>query len=71
MYQEEKLLKIIFAYKEKLQVKIKEREQEMQTDNNEHYLLYNALGFSNEEGYHIDYQQNVGRSSIFSRTKIK
>ena len=33
----------------------------MQSDNNEHYILYNALGFTNDEGYQVDYQQNVGR----------
>ena len=33
----------------------------MESDNNDHYMLYNALGFTNEEGYQIDFQQNVGR----------
>ena len=33
----------------------------MQQDNNDHYLIYNALGFTSKEGYQIDYQQNVGR----------
>lgn len=33
----------------------------MQQDNNDHYLVYHALGFSDDEGYQIDYQQNVGR----------
>ena len=33
----------------------------MEEDSNEHYMIYNALGFTNEEGYQIDYQQNVGR----------
>lgn len=55
------LTKIILKYREELQKKIKEREREMQEDNNEHYLVYNALGFTTEEGYLIDYQQNVGR----------
>ena len=49
------------CYKEELQKQIKEREIEMQQDNNEHYLIYNALGFTNAEGYQIDFQQNVGR----------
>lgn len=55
------LLKIILKYREKLQEKIKDREAEMQEDNTEHYMIYNALGFTSEEGYQIDYQQNVGR----------
>ena len=33
----------------------------MQQDNNDHYLIYNALGFTSKEGYQIDFQQNVGR----------
>ncbi len=33
----------------------------MEEDNNEHYMVYNALGFTSKEGYEIDYQQNLGR----------
>lgn len=61
MTNDERLLKIILRYKEDLQKKIKERELEMQQDNNEHYLIYNALGVTSNEGYQIDFQQNVGR----------
>lgn len=61
MTNDERLLKIILRYREELQKKIKEREYEMQQDNNEHYLIYNALGFTSKEGYQIDFQQNVGR----------
>ncbi|MCI9370100.1 MAG: ApaLI family restriction endonuclease [Lachnospiraceae bacterium] len=61
MANDEKLLKIISHYRDELHKKIKEREKEMQKDNNEHYLIYNALGFTSKEGYQIDYQQNVGR----------
>lgn len=61
MDKEEQLLKIITSYREELRKRIKERKKEMQSDNNDHYLIYNALGFTNEEGYQIDYQQNVGR----------
>ncbi len=59
--ENEKLSEIILKYREELQKKIKEREAEMQLDNNEHYMLYNALGFTSAEGYQIDFQQNVGR----------
>lgn len=55
------LLRIIFRYREELQKKIRNRKVEMQKDNTEHYVVYNALGFTDEEGYQIDYQQNVGR----------
>ena len=61
MANDEKLLKIISHYRDELHKKIKEHEKEMQKDNNEHYLIYNALGFTSKEGYQIDYQQNVGR----------
>lgn len=58
---DERLVNIILRYKDELQKKIREREIEMQTDNNDHYLVYNALGFTTKEGYQIDFQQNVGR----------
>lgn len=61
MANDERLYKIIMRYKEELQKKIKEREEEMKLDNNDHYLIYNALGFTSKEGYQIDFQQNVGR----------
>ena len=61
MDKEERLLKIVEQNREKLQKKIRERKKEMEEDSNEHYMIYNALGFTNEEGYQIDYQQNVGR----------
>lgn len=57
----ERLFKIVLKYREELQKKIKNREIEMQKDNTDHYMVYNALGFTSEEGYQIDYQQNVGR----------
>ena len=61
MDKDERLLKIVLRYREELQRKIKERQYEMQQDNNDHYLIYNALGFTSKEGYQIDFQQNVGR----------
>ena len=57
----QRLLEIISKYKETLHKKIEERKNEMKHDNTEHYLMYHALGFSDEEGYEIDFQQNVGR----------
>ncbi len=61
MDKNERLLKIIKRYRDELQKKIRERQYEMQQDNNDHYLIYNALGFTSKEGYQIDFQQNVGR----------
>lgn len=61
MDKNERLLKIILKYREEIQKKIKVRELEMKTDNTDHYMIYNALGFTCQEGYLIDYHQNVGR----------
>lgn len=44
MANDERLLKIILRYRNELQKKIEERKNEMQQDNNDHYLIYNALG---------------------------
>lgn len=57
----ERLLRIVMKYRMTLQKKIDDRRVEMEQDNNEHYIVYNALGFTSEQGYEIDYQQNVGR----------
>lgn len=59
--RDERLVRIILRYREELQRKTRERKVEMESDNNDHYMLYNALGFTNAEGYQIDFQQNVGR----------
>lgn len=61
MDRDEELRNIIKKYKEKLLRKVQNREIEMQADNTDHYMVYNALGFTSKEGYEIDYQQNVGR----------
>lgn len=58
---DESLVRIILKYREELQKKIRDRKVEMESDNNDHYVLYNALGFTSEDGYQIDFQQNVGR----------
>ena len=58
---DERLNEIILKYRTGLQKKIQERKVEMESDNNDHYMLYNALGFTSDEGYQIDLQQNVGR----------
>ena len=44
--RDERLIEIILRYREELQRKIRERKVEMESDNNEHYMLYNALGFT-------------------------
>jgi len=61
MQKVELLYRIIANYRSDFQKKILERKEEMESDNNAHYLLYNILGFTSEEGYQVDFQQNVGR----------
>lgn len=61
MDEEERLRNIVLKYREELQKQIKIRKAEMQEDHTEHYMVYQALGFTSEEGFQIDYQQNVGR----------
>ncbi len=48
-------------YSEELNEKIIDRKKEMEEDNNSHYLIYNALGITDEQGYDIDLYQNAGR----------
>lgn len=61
MQKVELLYRIIANYRSDFQKKILERKEDMESDNNAHYLLYNILGFTSEEGYQVDFQQNVGR----------
>ena len=61
MQKVELLYRIIANYRSDFQKKILDRKEEMESDNNDHYLLYNVLGFTSEEGYQVDFQQNVGR----------
>ena len=58
---EENLLELQTEYKKQLDLKIKSRTIEMQSDDNSHYLIYEVLGISNERGSKIDLYQNVGR----------
>ena len=58
---QERAEKIINKHKEKLQEQIKKRALEMEEDDNTHYMVYNALGVSDEEGKEIDLMQNKGR----------
>ena len=49
------------VYRENLFVKINDRVEEMLIDDNSHYLIYQVLGISHEEGQKIDIYQNKGR----------
>ena len=49
------------TYAEKLDEKILQRTEEMDGDDNSHYLIYRVLGITNNEGKLIDLYQNKGR----------
>lgn len=49
------------SYKANLSNQIYKRKNEMKSDNLDHYVLYNALGISDSQGFDIDLYQNIGR----------
>jgi len=57
----EKIREIAKNYREKLDLQIKKRMQEMKYDDNSHNLIYRVLGISIGEGEKIDLYQNKGR----------
>ena len=57
----EKILSLATEYRLKLQSQIDLRMTEMNSDNNDHYLIYKILGISLNEGSLIDKYQNKGR----------
>lgn len=58
---EDRIAILASEYAVNLQNKVNARVAEMKKDDNRHYMLYNALGVSNEEGESIDVFQNKGR----------
>lgn len=57
----EKIKEIATEYETRLHEKIQKRVDEMQSDDNSHYLIYQILGISETEGEKIDLYQNKGR----------
>ncbi len=55
------ILKIADEYASNLNSKIINRREEMKKDDNSHYLIYQVLGISFNEGVLIDEYQNTGR----------
>ena len=49
------------VYSANLRRRIEARTEEMQADDNSHYLIYRVLGISLQEGQLIDQYQNTGR----------
>lgn len=61
MTVEEKIRQLAINYAATLNNKIDSRIEEMEFDDNSHYLIYQVLGISDEEGKLIDQYQNKGR----------
>lgn len=61
MLIKEKLDALAQSYAKKLQRQIDARVTEMEYDDQSHFLIYQVLGISVEEGKHIDVYQNKGR----------
>ncbi len=57
----EKIVDLANSYSKILKGKMDERMDEMETDNNSHYLIYKVLGVTSKEGKLIDIYQNKGR----------
>ncbi len=53
--------KLAKKYSENLKNKINDRMEEMKEDDKSHYLIYQVLGITDEEGHLIDLYQNKGR----------
>lgn len=56
-----KIIKLADEYEKYLKINIENRKQEMQSDDNSHYLIYKILGIPADEGKLIDEYQNTGR----------
>lgn len=50
-----------YDYANKLSMQIQQRKMEMQNDDSSHFLIYQVLGVSHDEGLLIDTYQNQGR----------
>ncbi len=48
-------------YANNLKARVDQRVEEMEADDNSHYLVYQVLGVTDEEGKLIDVYQNKGR----------
>jgi hypothetical protein len=58
---EEKIKNLAQEYSDNLKSKIDNRTEEMKGDDKSHYLIYQVLGITNNEGDLIDLYQNKGR----------
>ena len=58
---EKRIFEIARKHKQTLEAQISGRKEEMESDENSHYLIYSALGIPENEGKKIDVYQNIGR----------
>ena len=58
---QETIRKVADRYASELAAKMSSREEQMESDDKSHYLIYQVLGVSNQEGKLIDVYQNKGR----------
>jgi len=58
---QESIRKIADRYASELATKMSSREEQMESDDKSHYLIYQVLGVGNKEGKLIDAYQNKGR----------
>lgn len=58
---ENQLKELAKKYSENLKSKIDNRMKEMEEDDKSHYLIYQVLGITDNEGHLIDLHQNKGR----------
>lgn len=58
---EDKIQLLADQYADNLRDKIHQRKLELAKDNRDHYLIYQVLGVSEQEGQLIDLYQNTGR----------
>ena len=58
---EDEIRKLARTYADTLKKQIDKRVEEMDSDDDSHFLIYQVLGVGNEEGRLIDVYQNKGR----------
>jgi len=58
---EKEIRELAAEYAANLKAKVDNRVEEMKADDNSHYLIYQVLGISDNEGHLIDVYQNKGR----------
>lgn len=58
---EQEIRRLADKYADNLKERVDQRVEEMEADDNSHYMIYQVLGITDEEGRLIDIYQNKGR----------